>query len=641
MHTQEMNNPMPEPTRDTEVPAVRFPFSSIRIKLLTGVLLILIPVFALILLEFNASFERRQQITLDKLQQTSQAITIIVDYHFSEAIAVGTAIAHDPDILSLDNARIANRLRILASFYPEFNNISFYDASGQLQVETASGVKPRSIADRPYFQRINDTKTATVVELVVSKRTGLPATGVVSPVFDESGIFRGVVILSFDLDILSRHLVEVGLQPGQVIGLLDNTGRLALFIAHDGASRDLSWDERDLSKLPEIKLVMAGENVRTEQFMTRTPTRIEHWMGAFSASKKYQWISGIIWPTEIAYAPVNQSRQQQLLGFGLIVLTSFTGAWLFSLYLTRPIKQLAVAAADLGRGNYTSQIRIRTGDEIEQLGTAFSTMSNQIQLAHDRNQKLYRDVQEALRQRNEFFASITHDLQNPLTMIKGYAQLLQMRTSRPNSSEHEHLHYGLDQIISAANMMTYQLQELIDLARLQVNKELELFFQKGDFVAIVKKIIDMQQLTTQHHEIVFNTEYEEITGTWDISRIERVITNLVNNAIKYSPAGGKVIVTLEQAEDAHDQHWVALSVTDSGFGIPPDDLPHIFTRYRRGSNIPSSITGSGIGLSGSLYIIEKHGGTIHVSSEEGNGSTFTIRLPVLSAESTIKDSSER
>jgi signal transduction histidine kinase len=105
--------------------------------------------------------------------------------------------------------------------------------------------------------------------------------------------------------------------------------------------------------------------------------------------------------------------------------------------------------------------------------------------------------------------------------------------------------------------------------------------------------------------------------------LERVLAHLLSNAIKYSPAGGQVLV-----EVAREQDCARLSVTDGGLGIPKADLPHVFERFRRASNVGGHIAGSGLGLAGARDIIEQHGGTISVSSQEHRGSTFVVGLPL-------------
>jgi signal transduction histidine kinase len=118
-----------------------------------------------------------------------------------------------------------------------------------------------------------------------------------------------------------------------------------------------------------------------------------------------------------------------------------------------------------------------------------------------------------------------------------------------------------------------------------------------------------------------------LVGSWDANRIERVIDNLFSNAIKYSPRGGIVQVELRREESVGGA-WAVLTISDEGLGIPPADLPHVFTRFTRGSNVQGRMQGTGIGLAGVRLLIEQHGGTVLAESVEGEGSTFTIRLPL-------------
>jgi signal transduction histidine kinase len=115
----------------------------------------------------------------------------------------------------------------------------------------------------------------------------------------------------------------------------------------------------------------------------------------------------------------------------------------------------------------------------------------------------------------------------------------------------------------------------------------------------------------------------ELVGTWDRARLERVVENLLANALKFSPEGGRITLSL-----AREDHHAVLRVRDQGLGIPPADLPHIFEWFRRGSNASGRIAGSGVGLPAARLIVAQHGGMIQAASTEGQGSTFTVVLPL-------------
>ncbi len=115
-----------------------------------------------------------------------------------------------------------------------------------------------------------------------------------------------------------------------------------------------------------------------------------------------------------------------------------------------------------------------------------------------------------------------------------------------------------------------------------------------------------------------------VIGTWDVGRVDRVVRNLLDNALKYSPGGGSITVSVSSEDDGR---WAVLAVADQGVGIPADELPDLFEKYHRGSNT-RELRGTGLGLAGSRAVVEQLGGTITAESVIDKGSTFTVRLPI-------------
>ncbi|HEX5689571.1 MAG TPA: GAF domain-containing sensor histidine kinase, partial [Roseiflexaceae bacterium] len=190
-----------------------------------------------------------------------------------------------------------------------------------------------------------------------------------------------------------------------------------------------------------------------------------------------------------------------------------------------------------------------------------------------------REAQQASAARDELFSMVTHDLKNPLSAIKGTAELLRRRVQR-GELDTERLATGLDRIQTASNKMTAQLDELLDLAAIRSGQPLELSRRPVDLVALARQICDEQQHTTTIHEIRFETALHSLVAEYDATRIERVFSNLIANAIKYSPAGGPVTVALETGTDEAGT-YALLRVRDNGIGIPAVDLPSVFEPFRR------------------------------------------------------------
>jgi PAS domain S-box-containing protein len=228
--------------------------------------------------------------------------------------------------------------------------------------------------------------------------------------------------------------------------------------------------------------------------------------------------------------------------------------------------------------------------------------------------------------RVEFIDAATHDLKNPLTSLKGRAQLLLRRARREQTIEAASIEPGLAAIDADVNRMVALIDELMDAAHLRTGRALDLRLAAIDLVALAENgVTDLQGRVLQ--SVAVETVTPAVIGSWDQHRLERVLQNLLNNAAKYSHPGSHIAVRISREDGPEGAAWATLSVQDEGVGIPAADLPHIFERFRRGGNVGET-AGAGIGLAGAKQIVEQHGGTITVESVEGEGSTFVVRLPI-------------
>ena len=240
------------------------------------------------------------------------------------------------------------------------------------------------------------------------------------------------------------------------------------------------------------------------------------------------------------------------------------------------------------------------------------------------------DLTERKRSEDEWRAFVdatAHDLRNPLTAVLGQSQLLQRRLQRDGTVDPEDAKLRLAVIASSAVRASGLIDDLMDTARLQAGQPLELRQTPLNLVSMVVACAEEAQRVGSSHTVRVRTDVAALEVLADGSRMERVIRNMLDNAIKYSPSGGDVDVHLCREED-DDGSWATLTIEDRGLGIPAGDLPYVFDRFRRGGNVEQHIAGSGIGLSGARQIVSQHGGAITVESTEGEGSTFTLRLPL-------------
>ena len=226
-----------------------------------------------------------------------------------------------------------------------------------------------------------------------------------------------------------------------------------------------------------------------------------------------------------------------------------------------------------------------------------------------------------------FIDATAHDLRNPLTAVLGQTQLLQRRLRRDDAVDTDDAESRLAAIESSAGRAAGLIDDLMDTARLQAGQPLELRRRSIDIVAMVGSCAAEAQRVSPSHVVRVESDASSLIAFADGSRIERVVRNMLDNAIKYSPAGGDVVVRAHREED-EDGCWAVVTIEDRGLGIPAADLPYVFDRFRRGGNVQRHIAGSGIGLTGAKQIVAQHGGAITVRSAEGEGSTFTLRLPL-------------
>jgi signal transduction histidine kinase len=228
-----------------------------------------------------------------------------------------------------------------------------------------------------------------------------------------------------------------------------------------------------------------------------------------------------------------------------------------------------------------------------------------------------------VRARDDFVTVVSHDLRNPLAAVNWHLQMMRRGAARGQAPSAEDLVERLDLIQASIAALSAQIEELHDATRLQAGQVLDLRRHATDLVALAREAVRAVQYTSDANQVRFESSLPELVGNWDTDRLERVLANLLSNAIKYSPAGGDVLVQV-----GHHGSDAQVCVIDWGLGIPAADLPYIFERFRRASNVGGKIAGSGLGLAGARDIVELHGGSITVTSEEGRGSTFEVRLPL-------------
>ncbi|HET7035515.1 MAG TPA: histidine kinase N-terminal 7TM domain-containing protein [Thermomicrobiaceae bacterium] len=237
------------------------------------------------------------------------------------------------------------------------------------------------------------------------------------------------------------------------------------------------------------------------------------------------------------------------------------------------------------------------------------------------NARLYREARAAVRVREDFVTTASHELKTPLTTIKGFTQLLnrQLRQVEGNPGR---LPLTLERLTGEVARLEELVQGLLDLSRIQESR-LALRPEQCDLTAIAHEAIErLQQSGAVACEQLALEATEPVAGVWDRFRLDQVITNLLSNAVKYSPAGSRISVAVRRLGEHAE-----LAVRDAGIGIAPEEQPGLFEPFNRGVQARKLAPGTGLGLYIAAQIVRQHGGTIAVESAPGTGSTFVVQLP--------------
>ena len=320
----------------------------------------------------------------------------------------------------------------------------------------------------------------------------------------------------------------------------------------------------------------------------------------------------------------------------LFTLPVLVAAWIFSPWGAAVFAALAMAAISLHAwldslhpliwaiDTATVLLVAVLGVSIVEQSRARSRLAREnARLAEERQQETERmrivaeELQESRRQREQFLAMVTHEIRGVVAVLSGYAQLF----SRPEGRSTRTLDRMVAAVPAQVQRLTRLVEDLQDLSRIERGR-FEIRRGPCDLVTVARSVVEAQQAGTTSHRLHFDSEAEGLHGQWDGDRLGQVVSNLVRNAISYSPGGEEVRVTVATADG-----MARVSVSDQGVGIAPEDIPRLFKPYSRLERT-SEVKGMGLGLLISKAIVEAHGGSIEVQSQPGKGSLFAFTLPL-------------
>ena len=319
----------------------------------------------------------------------------------------------------------------------------------------------------------------------------------------------------------------------------------------------------------------------------------------------------------------------------VLATTITTSSLLVARSISKPLDELTKGAKIVGKRDLEHKVGVKSKDELGQLAAAFNEMTGSLRTITASRDELDREVAERKRaeglikeqnerlkeldrMKSEFLSTAAHELRIPLTSILGFSEiLLEKETNQEKRNR-------FLKIINEESMgLSSLINDLLDVTRIESGKGFKMVKAPTDMGEIIRENVDIFQAQTDKHTFRVNIPSDLVKVEADKDKISQVMENLISNALKFSPEGGEIAVSIQQDKDE-----VKVSVSDNGMGIPKKELPHVFEKFYRGEDASSeAIGGTGLGLAIVKYIVQHHGGTISAESKLKKGSTFSFTLP--------------
>jgi len=298
------------------------------------------------------------------------------------------------------------------------------------------------------------------------------------------------------------------------------------------------------------------------------------------------------------------------------LLTALVGLFLFW-WVSRRLSMLRAAVTDFEEGQLNRRFEVHSSDEIGRLGSTFNAMANRIE-------EQVEELRNTDRLRRELVANVSHDLRSPLASIQGYLETLELKEE---SLEPQQRRNYLNVALAQTKRLSSLVRQLFELSKLDA-RQTEPHFESFPIAELVQDVVmqyepEAEKLGVELRAVLPEGGLPHVCA--DIGLLERVLTNLLDNALRHTPKGGRV-----EVRPVHIGELVCVQVRDTGAGIDPEMLETVFERFSRSDTSRSRADGegAGLGLAIARKILDLHGGSINAESTPGEGTTFTFGLPV-------------
>ena len=482
-----------------------------------------------------------------------------------------------------------------------FTEISMLDKNGREQWKYSRGGSVKALinrANRPEF--LEARRGFEYISRVSLSGQRSPYLMLSIPVNRKTN----VLVAKLDLDDMWQWMkeIEVG-KDGQAF-VVDLEGNL---LAHKDSER--VWAHSNFSSLPIVKDFISYRQITSENWSEYKDEKGKNVVSLYKALPKEGWAVIIQVPAKEVYKPIRKMYQNIL--FWTFIWTSIflVIGYKFVSRIIDPLELLKSQTKKISQGKLDTKLDIKTGDEIEELAESFEKMALSLKDLEDLRQDLIR--------------MIIHDLKSPLSGIMGGLDYLEMRISGTLSPDQE-------KIISiskkSAQNLLVMIQNLLDISKMEEGK-LELRKEKFDLSKIMTERFNQFEPLLKSENKTISLEIEKDVPIIDIdgALIERVLNNLISNALHHTVNEGKIVLGLKKVGD-----YVEVKVSDNGSGIPEEYKDKIFEKFVQAERKRSHLrTGTGLGLTFCKMAVEAHGGKIRVESEIDKGSAFVFTLPII------------
>ena len=550
----------------------------------------------------------------ESLEQQAELAAVVFDRWLDAQRQPLITIASYPAGHLRDAAALEADLRAVTNRRPHWIDVRVLDASGSVMATFPSGAEslPAGVAGKLMAEAHGG---GAAVETDWTLDEGGYALIVAAPI--EGG---GASIARIGGEALEDLFRGINLPERALVTLLDSHRRVIYRSRTPESALGL-----DLS---DAGVLSALENRSTAVVtVTSAIDGIERVYGLAHAGRTgYVTMVGL--PSAILYAPVKRQLTTYALISLAVVFGTLTAALLMARSIARPVRLLGFAAQQFGEGDFSARAPDEGSDEISRLGASFNAMVERLEKRETR-------VAELDRLKSDFVSSVSHELRTPLTTIKALTRLL-MRDGLNESKRREYL----DTISVECDRQIDLVLNLLDLSRLE-GGVFRITHERVDVAEVVSSCVKSETRAAEKrgHELGIEGSIEVPPVCADPKALRRVLSNIIENAIKYTADGGRIRLSA-RAEGGE----VLISVTDNGRGIPAEDMPVLFDKFHRGRPATHSevmrnattgaefledadVSGVGLGLYLGRNVMEQMGGRIDVDSQVGRGSTFTLHLP--------------